>query len=146
MKEISYRLRAALIQAIEPLTFNGVQIPVMDQVVNPSVPIPTVSGALAYVLINGQTNTETTDDKCGTRLDANISFDVVTKFPKGMGGSITSELIAENIMSEINRFLIIPDFKLIRVDMNFNQNLIEQATSETVFRKIVSYRFDVYED
>lgn len=146
MKEISYRLRSALIQAIEPLTLNGIEIPIMDQVVNPSVPIPSVSGALAYVLINGQTNTETTDDKCGTRLDANISFDVVTKFPKGMGGSITSELIAENIMSEINRFLIIPDFKLIRVDMNFNQNLTEQSTSETVFRKIVSYRFDVYEE
>lgn len=144
-KDISYRLRASLLTALSPLTVSGVTIPIFDQLVNPSASIPTISGSKAYVLINSQTNTETTNDKCQIRLDANINFDVITKFPPNTGGSITSELIGQAIMAKINRGLAIADFDLLNVSQNINQGLIEQATSETVYRKILSYRFDVYQ-
>ena len=145
MKEISYRLRGALINAINPLTYLGTVIPVFDTVVNPNVSIPNINGAQCYVLINSQTNNETTNDKCQTRLDANINFDVVTKFPSGQGGYINAEKIGELISLEVNRSLSISDFKLLNVTMNFNQNLFEQGTSQFAFRKIISYRFDVFE-
>ena len=144
-KEISYRLRASLLAVLSPLTVSGVTIPIFDQTVNPSATIPTLNGAKVYMLINSQTNTETTNDKCQIRLDANINFDVVTKFPPNTGGSITSELIGQAIMEKIDRALAINDFQLLQVSQNFNQGITEQATSETVYRKILSYRFECYQ-
>jgi hypothetical protein len=145
MKEISYRLRGALITAISPLTYLGTVIPIFDTRVNPSATLPTIGGGTTYVLINSQTNTETTNDKCQTRLDANISFDVVTRFPNGVGGNLNAEKIGELIMSDINRSLVIPDFDLLNVTMNFNQNLPEFGVSQDAYRKLISYRFDVFE-
>lgn len=145
INEISYRLRASLIDELSPITFNGVEVPIMDQKVNPSVLIPIISGGKAYVIINSQTSTETSNDKCSGRVDANISFDIVTKFPKGLGGAINSEMIAEIIMQKVNRNLSVDDFQLMNCTMNFNQNLNEESTSETVFRKLVSFNFDAYQ-
>lgn len=143
--ELSYRLRSALITALNPIQVGGVTIPMFDQIVNPSATIPSLNGGQCYILINGQSNVETTNDKCQNRFDGNISFDVITKFPKGSGGAITSELIGEQILSKVNDSLAIPQFNLLRVDLNFNQNLIEQGTSESAYRKIISFRFDVFQ-
>lgn len=146
MIDISYRLRTSLISAISPLTYLGVTIPIFELRVNPSSVIPTVAGGEAFVLINGQTTNETTNDKCQIRVDANINFDVVTRFPAGVGGSLNAEKISELIMAQVNRSLNIPNFKLINVTMNFNRNLPEFGTSQDAFRKIISYRFDLFEN
>lgn len=143
--ELSYRLRQALITALNPIQVNGITVPIFDQIVNPSATIPRINSGECYIIINGQSNTETTNDKCQNRFDGNITFDVITKFAKGSGGAITSELIGEQILSKVNDSLIIPEFNLLRVDLNFNQNLIEQGTSESAYRKIISFRFDVFQ-
>ena len=146
MKEISYRLRKALIDALEPFVFEGVEIPIFDQKVNPSRSIPICRGAFVYVVINSQTASETTNDKCKIRLDANISFDIVTKYPSGSGGSILSELIGEIILGTVNRDLVIPDFQLMTVTKNFNDNRFEKSNSQDAHTKLLSYRFDVFEN
>jgi hypothetical protein len=145
MKELSYRLRLAVIDAISPLIFDSVEIPVFDQVVNPSTQLPIIRGAQTYVLVNNQSQSETTNNKCTNRFNGNLTFDVVTKYPKNMGGSLVSELIGELIMNEINNTLEIDSFQLLNVNMNFNSNLHEQGKSETAFRKIISYSFDTFE-
>lgn len=146
MIEISYRLRGALMAALGSIVYQTKTIPVFDTRVNPNAVLPTVGGATCYILIHSQTNSETTNDKCQTRLDANISFDVVTRFPSGVGGNITAEKIGEEITWIIDRFLVIPDFDLLNVTMNFNQNIFEQGTSQDAYRKLISYRFDVFEN
>lgn len=146
MKEISYRLRGALIELLHPITYMGNTIPVFDTRVNPNTTLPTIGGGVCYILINSQTNTETTNDKCQIRLDANISFDVVCKYPSSStAGNITAEKIGEQITWIVDRFLVIPDFDLLNVTMNFNQNIFEQGVSQNAYRKLISYRFDVFE-
>lgn len=146
MKEISYRLRGALITALNPITYQSLTIPVFDTRVNPNATLPTIGGGVCYILINSQTNTETTNDKCQIRLDANISFDVVCKYPSSStAGNITAEKIGEIILQAVNRSLVIPDFDLLNVTMNFNQNIFEQGVSQNAYRKLISYRFDVFE-
>jgi hypothetical protein len=146
MKEISYRLRESIIDEISPLEYEGKLIPVFDQKVTDPKLIPTLNFAQVYVLLNSQTVAETTNDKCKIRLDANVSFDVVTKYPSGRGGSLLSEKIGELILEQINRALEIDSFSVLNVTMNFNQNLSEESNSQSVFRKIISYRFDVFQD
>jgi hypothetical protein len=145
MKEVSYRLRKALADLISPVSYSGQTIPVFDSTVNPRRSIPTINNGQVYIVISSQTNTETTNDKCKIRLDANVSFDVVTKYPSGYGGNFDSEKIGEIILLAVNRTLVIPDFLLLDVKMNFNQNPIERGTSQDAYRKLISYRFDVFE-
>lgn len=144
-KEISYRLRESIIDALSPLIYEGEVIPIFDVRVNPMTVLANIQNAECYVVINSQNSQETTNDKCQIRLDSNINFDVVTKYTQGYGGSLLSEKIGELIMQKINRSLIIADFDLLYVQMNFSTNLIENGISLDLYRKILSYRFDVFE-
>lgn len=144
-KEISYRLRESIIDALSPLIYDGEVIPIFDETVNPRTVLANIQNAECYVVINSQNSQETTNDKCQVRLDSNINFDVVTKYTQGYGGPLLSEKIGELIIQKINRSLIIADFDLLNVDMNFNNNLIVKGISLDLYRKILSYRFDVFE-
>jgi hypothetical protein len=147
MKEIASDLRLAVLNALEPLTLEGKSIPVFDELVNPNVPIPVINAGQCYVIIRDQSETETTNDKCQFRQNVNITFDIITKFPSNGGGKRLSELISE----EIQYIILAPNisisgFNVISVRKSISRNLIEQGKTQTAYRKLISYIFDVYQN
>jgi hypothetical protein len=146
MKEIASNLRKAIIDSISPLIVQGTTIPIFDEMVNPNSQLASFSGSQAYVLIREQNETETTDNKCGVRQSANITVDIVTKYPLNGGGKKACEDISNVIQLIIDRFIIITGWQVLNVRKEFSRNLIEQGQTLTAYRKLINYTFDVFEE
>jgi hypothetical protein len=146
MKEIASSLRKSIIDSISPLIVQGTTIPIFDETVNPNTQLASFQGSQAYIIISGQIETETTDNKCGVRQSANITVDIVTKYPLNGGGKKACEDISNVIQLIIDRFLIIPGWQVLNVRKEFSRNIIEQGQTLTAYRKLISYTFDVFEE
>jgi hypothetical protein len=147
MKEISSILRKAVIDSLSPLVFEGLTIPIFDERVNPNVQLPGIRGANVYVIIRDQSETETTNDKCQFRQNANITIDVVTKYPLNAGGKRLSEEISGIIQETILKpNLVLDGFNILSVRKSISRGLTEQGVTLTAYRKIITYIFDVYQN
>jgi hypothetical protein len=146
MKEIASNLRKAIIDSISPLIVQGTTIPIFDEMVNPNAQLASFSGSQAYVLIREQNETESTSDKCGVRQSANITIDIVTKYPLNGGGKKACEDISNVIQLIIDRFIIITGWQVLNVRKEFSRNIVEQGQTLTAYRKLISYTFDVFEE
>ena len=150
MNEISTILRIALINVISPLLVEGVEIPVFDKRVNPNVPIPTLLGAKCYIIIKNQQEVETVGCKVGYRQNALISIDINVKYPANVGSSVTTELISGTIqpmMHEGNFDSLLAGFgwNLMKITRPNAQELEENGNTQTNYRKLITYNFDVFE-
>jgi hypothetical protein len=148
MKEVSYRFREAFINLLSPLVVDGITIPIFDERVPPESVglLPVFRKAESYIIVRDQFENESTNDKCQIRQDAIITLDVITKFPKNGGGKIASELISEAIQLLVNRdSIIIPDFDVLNVRKESSNTIIENTNVSTLYRKLIRYRLDVYE-
>ena len=145
MKEIASNLRKSIIDSISPLIVNGVTIPIQDERLNPNTTPASFEGSQAYVIISDQNEAETTDNKCGVRQSANITIDIVTKYPLNGGGKKACEDISNVIQLIIDRFIIIPGWQILNVRKEFSRNIIEQGQTLTAYRKLISYTFDCFE-
>jgi hypothetical protein len=65
MKEISHLLRKAYLDLLQPLTVEGVIIPIGDTLLNVNQSPVTYRSGIAYVLVTDQTETETSNNDCG---------------------------------------------------------------------------------
>jgi hypothetical protein len=146
MKEIASSLRKSIIDSISPLIVQGTTIPIFDERVNPNTQLASFQGSQAYVIISDQTETETTDNKCGVRQSANITVDIVTKYPLNGGGKKACEDISNVIQLIIDRFIIIPGWQVLNVRKEFSRNIVEQGQTLTAYRKLISYTLDVFEE
>ena len=146
MKEIASSLRKSIIDSISPLIVQGTTIPIFDERVNPNTQLASFQGSQAYVIISDQTEVETTSDKCGVRQSANITVDIVTKYPLNGGGKKACEDISAVIQLIIDRFIIIPGWQVLNVRKEFSRNIVEQGQTLTAYRKLISYTFDVFEE
>jgi hypothetical protein len=147
MKEIASELRKAVIEVVSPIEIDGITIPIFDERVNPSRLIPIVRGSNSYIIIRDQIEVETTNDKCQVRQNANITIDIVTKFPLNSGGKLLSEIISGIVQESIFRGSIqIQGFNIINVRKASSRGLVEQGVTLTAYRKIITYVFDVFED
>ena len=135
---ISTIIRGKYIQALSGLKYNNVEIPIFDEVVNPSAVIPVINGAECYVILQNQQEREDgTQVFCQYRILADITVKVVTKFGT-VGGKKLSEDIADLIDSKIRSGR---NTNLISVA---NVSLIERSTVESnkdnlAFQKILIY-------
>ena len=145
MKEIASNLRKSIIDSISPLIVNGVTIPIFDERFNPNATAASFEGSQAYVIISDQNEAETTDNKCGVRQSANITIDIVTKYPLNGGGKKACEDISNVIQLIIDRFIIIPGWQVLNVRKEFSRNIVEQGNTLTAYRKLISYTFDCFE-
>jgi hypothetical protein len=145
MKEISLPLRIAVIQALTPFTIGGIQIPIFDEFVNPSVNLPAFMGGKAYVVIRDQQEVETTNDKCQIRQNALITVDCIVKFPSTGGTRTAVESLSTFVMDKIVRGFQLTDWNVLNVTKVNSRTLIEQGASEIAYRKLITYSFDVYE-
>lgn len=145
-KEVASDLRKAVIDAITPLTVGGVTIPVKDSFLNPMVTPANYLGGQAYVLITDQTDTEVIGNRCSPRQTANLTIDIVTKFPMGASGKLASENISSSIRPMITKsILVMPSDWLIIDIKSFSQSIIEQGTTQIAYRKLLRYSFDIWQ-
>lgn len=145
-KEVASDLRKAVIDAITPLTVGGVTIPVKDSFLNPMVTPANYLGGQAYVLITDQTDTEVIGNRCSPKQTANLTIDIVTKFPMGSSGKLASENISSSIRPMITKsILVMPSDWLIIDIKSFSQSIIEQGTTQIAYRKLLRYSFDIWQ-
>jgi parallel beta-helix repeat protein len=142
--EISHMLRLAIIETLTPLVVEGVTIPIFDERVNPAETIPELLNGISYVLIRDQQEVETTNDKCAFRQNAVITLDCVVKYPVNVGSKLASELISCEIQSRINRQVPIPGWQVLVVRRVNATSIVEQGITQTAYRKLITFQFDVY--
>jgi hypothetical protein len=145
-KEVASDLRKAVIDAITPLVVGSVTIPVKDSFLNPNATPANYLGGQAYVLITDQTDTEVIGNRCSPRMTANLTLDIITKFPSGFSGKLASENIASSIRPMVTKqVLVMPSDWLIIDIKSFSQSIIEQGSTQVAYRKLLRYSFDIWQ-
>jgi hypothetical protein len=147
MREIATDIRIAVINAITPLTLSGVNIPIYDTELPPTINPANYVNSAAFVLITDQNEAETTNNDCSIRQDATIQINIVTKFPQGSGGKKLSENISNAIQQKMTLdYLTLPgDLQAINIRKNFSRTQIEQGSSQIAYQKILSYTLDIFQ-
>ena len=147
MREIATNIRTAILAEISPLVISGVTIPVFDTFLPPTVAPATFMGGQAYVLITDQNETETTNNDCSIRQNANVSISIITKFPQGSGGKKASETISNVIQQAltIDNLVLPADLQLVNLRKSFSRTQIEQGSSQIGYQKIIGYTLDIFQ-
>ena len=135
---ISTIIRGKYITALSGLNYNNILIPVFDEVVNPSVTIPTINGAECYVILQNQQERDGgMQIYCQYRILADITVKVVTKFGT-VGGKKLSEDIADLIDAKIRNgrngnFISVSNVSVIE------RSTVESSSQHLAFQKILIY-------
>jgi hypothetical protein len=100
--DVSQALRTAYFKVLTPLIVDGVEIPVFDEEVNPSVDIPTLDQALCYVVIQDQQETEGVQTYCSYRQNCSLTIRIVTKYNSNQSiGKVVAEKISNVVQTKI---------------------------------------------
>ncbi len=90
-------IRGKVMTALSGYTHNGVVVPVFDEVVNPSVALPTIAGAQVYIVLQDQQETPSAvQTLCSPRSNVNLTIRVVTIF-----GPVGNKKLSEDIGDEV---------------------------------------------
>lgn len=136
-------IRTKVFEKLNGLTFGGVEIPIFDEYVNPSVTIPSVNGSNeTYIIIQDQyEGYNETQTVCDPRFDLNLTIRVVTTW-----GNVGSKKLCEDIANEVE--LLLRDSRgqttiagLKQVDLINAQSIAEYADSSISFSKILTLNF-----
>ena len=117
-------VRGKVIEALSGYKFNGVAIPVFDEVVNPSIELPVINGAQTYIMLQDQQMIyNAVQTYCNPRFNISLTIKVVTIF-----GMVGNKKLSEDIGDEI--------VNLLRTDRNGSKldgiDKIELVTSRSV--------------
>ena len=86
-------IRGKVMTALSGYKHNGVAVPVFDEVVNPSVVLPTIAGAQVYIVLQDQQETpNAVQTLCSPRSNVNLTIRVVTIF-----GPVGNKKLSEDI-------------------------------------------------
>lgn len=136
-------IRTKVFEKLNGLTFGGVEIPIFDEYVNPSVTIPSVKGSNeTYIVIQDQyEGYNETQTVCNPRFDLNLTIRVVTTW-----GNVASKKLCEDIANEVE--LLLRDSRsnttiagVKQVDLINAQSTAEYADSSISFSKILTLNF-----
>ena len=134
--------RGKVIQALSGYKFNGVAIPVFDEVVNPSTTLPVISGAQTYIMLQDQQMIyNAVQTYCNPRFNISLTIKVVTIF--GMvGNKKLSEDIGDGI---INLLRTDRDGSKLdgidKIELVTSRSVNEITTERTAFSKIFILNF-----
>jgi len=126
------------------IQYNGVNIPIFDEVVNPNIPIPDVNRAGTYIIIQDQQSSDAAIQHiCGVRLTVNLTIKVVTRW-----GTIGFKNVCENIGSLIDSKLrdLRSNSKLSdvqEVKLSVSRTITETTISNIAFSKIQIYSITI---
>lgn len=143
---LSNNIRVAYITALIGLSVDGVDIPVFDEIVNPSVPTPNVRGSQGvYVVIQDQQEYDNAiQNACNYRRNANITVRVVTKW-NTVGSKTLCEEIAADIDSRIRQgrdshnLNIGGGFDLQKIELELTRTITETSQTNIAFSKVLIY-------
>ena len=134
--------RGKVIQALSGYKFNGVAIPVFDEVVNPSTTLPVISGAQTYIMLQDQQMIyNAVQTYCNPRFNISLTIKVVTIF-----GMVGNKKLSEDIGDEIVNLLRTDrnGSKLDgidRIELVTSRSVNEITTERTAFSKIFILNF-----
>ena len=134
--------RGKVIQALSGYKFNGVAIPVFDEVVNPSIELPVINGAQTYIMLQDQQMIyNSVQTYCNPRFNISLTIKVVTIF-----GMVGNKKLSEDIGDEIVNLLRTDrnGSKLDgidRIELVTSRSVNEITTERTAFSKIFILNF-----
>ena len=117
-------VRGKVINALSGYKFNGVEIPIFDEVVNPAISLPVINGAQTYIMLQDQQMIyNAVQTYCNPRFNISLTIKVVTIF-----GMVGNKKLSEDIGDGI--------INLLRTDRNGSKldgiDKIELVTSRSV--------------
>ena len=135
-------VRGKVINALSGYKFNGIAIPVFDEVVNPSTTLPVISGAQTYIMLQDQQMIyNAVQTYCNPRFNISLTIKVVTIF-----GMVGNKKLSEDIGDEIINLLRTDrdGSKLDGIDkieLVTSRSVNEITTERTAFSKIFILNF-----
>ena len=135
-------VRGKVIQALSGYKFNGVSIPVFDEVVNPDVALPVVNGAQTYIILQDQQMIyNAVQTYCNPRFNISLTIKVVTIF-----GNTGNKKLSEDIGNDILNLLRddrgkskLSDISEVQLDVSRSMN--ETTSTRVSFSKIFILSF-----
>ena len=135
-------VRGKVMEALSGYKFNGVAIPVFDEVVNPSIELPVINGAQTYIMLQDQQMIyNSVQTYCNPRFNISLTIKVVTIF-----GMVGNKKLSEDIGDEIVNLLRTDrnGSKLDgidRIELVTSRSVNEITTERTAFSKIFILNF-----
>ena len=135
-------VRGKVIEALSGYKFNGVAIPVFDEVVNPSTTLPVISGAQTYIMLQDQQMIyNSVQTYCNPRFNISLTIKVVTIF-----GNTGSKKLSEDIGDDVLNLLRddrgkskLSDISEVQLDVSRSMN--EVTSTRVAFSKIFILSF-----
>lgn len=135
-------VRGKVIQALSGYKFNGVEIPVFDEVVNPDVDLPVINGAQTYIMLQDQQMIyNAVQTYCNPRFNISLTIKVVTIF-----GNTGNKKLSEDIGNDILNLLRDDRGKsklsdISEVQLDVSRSLNETTSTRVAFSKIFILSF-----
>ena len=151
MREVSKFIRQAYLSVLEPLEVDGVEIPIYDEIINPNASKASYLGSECYVIITGQNETETTNNRCSFRQSVALTLQIFSKYPLGSGGKLATENIADTILQQI-RILNAPGvtvgdpFQVLSTRKESSQSFIFNGENSSTYQKNLTFSHVIYQD
>lgn len=135
-------VRGKVINALSGYKFNGVEIPVFDEVVNPDVDLPVINGAQTYIMLQDQQMIyNAVQTYCNPRFNISLTIKVVTIF-----GNTGNKKMSEDIGNDILNLLRddrgkskLSDISEVQLDVSRSMN--ETTSTRVAFSKIFILSF-----
>ena len=135
-------VRGKVIQALSGYKFNGVDVPVFDEVVNPAIPLPVINGAQIYIILQDQQMIyNAVQTYCNPRFNISLTIKVVTIF-----GNTGSKKLSEDIGNDVLNLLrddrgnsSLSDISEVQLDVSRSMN--ETTSTRVAFSKIFILSF-----
>ena len=134
--------RGKVMEALSGYKFNGVDVPVFDEVVNPSTTLPVISGAQTYIMLQDQQMIyNSVQTYCNPRFNISLTIKVVTIF-----GNTGSKKLSEDIGNDVLNLLRddrgkskLSDISEVQLDVSRSMN--ETTSTRVAFSKIFILNF-----
>ena len=135
-------VRGKVIEALSGYKFNGVDEPVFDEVVNPDITLPVISGAQTYIILQDQQMIyNAVQTYCNPRFNISLTLKVVTIF-----GNTGSKKLSEDIGNDVLNLLRddrgkskLSDISEVQLDVSRSSN--ETTATRVAFSKIFILSF-----
>jgi hypothetical protein len=135
-------VRGKVIEALSGYKFNGFDVPVFDEVVNPDITLPVISGAQTYIILQDQQMIyNAVQTYCNPRFNISLTLKVVTIF-----GNTGSKKLSEDIGNDVLNLLMddrgkskLSDISEVQLDVSRSSN--ETTATRVAFSKIFILNF-----
>lgn len=145
--DVIKEIRTRYFQALNGLTYQGVEIPIFVGFLDGSASLPIINRGEVYIVIQDQQAYDSaTQPYCTYNVTSDITIRVISKFTK-RGTTDVVEDIAMEVDNRIRGTTKRRDENLIgvgKIRLSVNRLLIENSDTHTAYTKILIYQNDLY--